>query len=55
MEFSEAKNKYFIIVEGNERAIIRESEGQAEKVKKRLSRYSNGKKIYIYKANQKNG
>lgn len=55
MDFSEIKEKYFVIVEGEERAIIRDSEIQAEKTRKRLSKFSGGKKIYIYKAKQKNG
>lgn len=55
MNFSESKEKFFVIVEGEERAIIRDSESQAEKARKRLSKFSNGKKIYVYKANQKNG
>ncbi len=55
MEFSEIKDKYFVIVEGDERAIIRDTETQAEKTRKRLSKYSGGKKIYIYKSSSKNG
>lgn len=55
MDFSEIKEKFFVIVEGENKAIIRDSEVQAEKIRKRLSKFSGGKKIYIYKANQKNG
>lgn len=55
MKFSEIKGKFFVIVEGEDRAIIRDSEEQAEKTRKRLSKFSGGKKIYIYKAEQKNG
>lgn len=55
MNYSDVKEKYFIIVEGTDRAIIRDSESQAEKVKKKLSKFSAGKRIYIYKSNQKNG
>jgi len=55
MNFSEIKGKFFIMVEGDDRAIIRNSEVQAEKVRKKLSKFSGGKKIYIYKAKQKNG
>lgn len=55
MVFSEIKEKFFVLVEGEERAIIRNSEAQAEKTRKRLSKFSGGKKIYVYKAEQKNG
>jgi hypothetical protein len=55
MVFSEIKEKFFVLVEGEERAIIRDSEKQAEKTRKRLSKFSGGKKIYVYKAEQKNG
>lgn len=55
MMFSIAKEKYFIILEGTDRAIIRDSEAQAEKVRKRLSKYSASKEIYIYKSNLKSG
>ncbi len=55
MDFSEIKVKYFVIVEGEERAIIRDTEAQAEKARKRLSKYSGGKKIYVYRSNSKNG
>ncbi len=53
MKYKGIKGKYFIVVEGDERAIIRESEAQAEKTRKRLARYSGGKKIYVYKSEQK--
>ena len=55
MVFSEIKEKFCVLVEGEERAIIRDSEKQAEKTRKRLSKFSGGKKIYVYKAEQKNG
>ncbi len=55
MIFSEIKDKFFVVVEGEDRAVIRDSEAQAEKIRKRLSRFSGGKKIYIYRAKQKNG
>lgn len=53
MKYNEIKAKYFIVVEGEERAIIRDSEKQAEKIRKRLARYSGGRKIYVYKSEQK--
>ena len=55
MNYSDVKEKYFVIVEGTDRAIIRDSESQAEKVKERLSKFSAGKRIYIYKSHQKSG
>ena len=45
MNFVECKEKYFIIVEGEERAIIRG---------KKLAKYSKGKKIFIFKAVERN-
>lgn len=50
MEFQKCKEKYFIIVEGEERATIRESLAAAEKKRKKLAKYSGGKKIFIFKA-----
>ena len=45
MEFQKCKEKYFIIVEGEERATIRESLAAAEKKRQKLAKYSGGKKI----------
>lgn len=50
MEFQKCKEKYFIIVEGEERATIRESLASAEKKRQKLAKYSGGKKIFIFKA-----
>ena len=50
MNFVECKEKYFIIVEGEERAIIRGT----EKKRKKLAKYSKGKKIFIFKAVERN-
>lgn len=50
MEFQKCKEKYFIIVEGEERATIRESLAVAEKKRQKLAKYSGGKKIFIFKA-----
>jgi len=47
------KKKYFIIREGEERAIIRDSERQAEKAKERLEKHSDGKAVKIYMAEHK--
>lgn len=55
MEFKKCKEKYFIIVEGEERAAIRKSEAAAEKKRKSLEKYSSGKKVLIYKAVEKSG
>lgn len=54
MYFSKCKEKYFIIVEGEERAVIRESEAAAEKKRKSMEKYSKGKQIFIFKATEKN-
>lgn len=54
MNFEKCKEKYFIIVEGEERAIIRSSPIAAEKKRKSMERYSNGKKISIFRAAEKN-
>lgn len=50
MEFQKCKEKYFIIVEGEERATIRESLAASEKKRQKLAKYSGGKKIFIFKA-----
>ena len=47
MNFDKCKEKYFVIVEGEERATIRESLAAAEKKRKKLAKYSQGKKIFI--------
>ncbi len=54
MNFVECKEKYFIIVEGEERAIIRKSLKAAEKKRKSMERYSDGKKIFIFRSTEKN-
>ena len=54
MKFEECKKKYFISVEGGERAIIRDTPEAAEKKRKALSKYSKGKKIFIFAANERN-
>ncbi len=53
MKYKDIKGKYFIVVEGEERAIIRDSEEQAEKMRKRLAKYSGGRRIYVYKSERK--
>ncbi len=54
MDFEKCKEKYFVIVEGEERAVIRESMAAAEKKRKKLAKYSQGKKIFIFRAMEKN-
>ena len=55
MNFVECKEKYFIIVEGEERAIIRGTEKRRRKEsEKKLAKYSKGKKIFIFKAVERN-
>lgn len=55
MIFSKIKDKYFIIVEGSDRAIIRASEDQAEKTRERLLKHSGGKRVFVYRADGRNG
>lgn len=55
MTFTKIKDKYFILVEGSDRAIIRASEEQAERTKERLLKYSRGKKVFVYRADGRNG
>ena len=50
MDFDKCKEKYFVIVEGDERAVIRDTEEAAERKRKKLSKHSGGKKIFIFKA-----
>lgn len=45
--------KYFVIVEGEERAIIRNTYKDAVRKKKKLARHSGGKNIYIFCARLK--
>lgn len=53
MSFGKCKTKYFIIVEGEDRAIIRDTEVQAEKKRKQLAKFSRGKKISVFKSSEK--
>lgn len=55
MVFAEIKDKYFILVEGSDRAIIRASEAQAERTRERLLKHSGGRRVFIYKAEGRNG
>ena len=54
MNFENCKEKYFVIVEGDERAIIRDTQEAAEKKRKKLAKFSKGKKIFVFKAGQRN-
>lgn len=54
MNFDKCREKYFVIVEGEERATIRGSLAAAEKKRKKLAKYSKGKKIFIFKATERN-
>ena len=45
MNLEKCKEKYFVIVEGEERATIRDSLAAAEKKRKKLAKYSNGKNL----------
>ncbi len=54
MELKKCREKYFVIVEGEERAVIRESLAAAEKKRKSLAKYSRGKKVFIFRATERN-
>lgn len=51
--FEKCKPKFFIIVEGEEKASIRDSLIAAQKKQKQLFRYNSGKKVVIYEAEEK--
>jgi hypothetical protein len=53
LNFQSCKKKYFIIKEGEQRAIIRDSESQAEKIKRNMEKFSEGKKVHVFVAEQK--
>ncbi len=53
MGFEKCKEKYFIVVEGEERARIRKSFAAAEKKRRELAKHSGGRKIYIFRAGEK--
>ena len=54
MNFDDCKEKYFILVVGDERAIIRDTPEAAERKRKKLSKYSKGKRIFVFKAEKRN-
>jgi len=54
MNFDKCKEKYFVIVEGEERAIIRDTPEAAERKRKKLAKFSKGKKIFVFKAAERN-
>lgn len=49
MNFKKCKEKYFIIVEGDERAVIRDTAEAAERKRKKLAKYSKGKRIFVFR------
>lgn len=53
MNFEKCKEKYFVIVEGEERAIIRDTQEAAERKRKKLEKFNGGKKIFIFRAKEK--
>ncbi len=53
MAFEKCKEKYFIVVEGEERATIRKSLAAAEKKRGELAKHSGGRKIHIFRAGEK--
>lgn len=55
MEFKPGKDKYFVLVEGDEKVSIRDTPEAAEKKRQKLAKYSKGKKVIIYKSTERNG
>lgn len=47
------KPKFFVIVEGEEKACIRDSLVSAQKKQQKLLKYNSGKKVIIYEAEGK--
>ena len=54
MNFDNCKEKYFVLVEGDERAIIRDTAEAAERKRKKLAKYSKGKRIFVSKPKERN-
>lgn len=54
MGFEDCREKYFILVEGDERAVIRDTPEAAKRKRKQLAKFSSGKKIFIFKAEKRN-
>ncbi len=54
MKFEECREKYFVLVEGEDRAVIRDTAEAAERKRKKLAKYSNGKQIFVFKSVQRN-
>lgn len=55
MDFKPGKEKYFVLVEGDEKASIRDTPEAAEKKRQKLMKFSKGKKIIVYKSTERNG
>lgn len=55
VEFEKSKDKYFVVVEGQEKASIRDTPEAAEKKRKKLAKFSEGKRITVFKATERNG
>ena len=54
MNFDNCKEKYFVLVERDERAIIRDTAEAAERKRKNLAKYSKGKKLFVFKSKERN-
>ncbi|MDC7288516.1 hypothetical protein NXH76_11940 [Blautia schinkii] len=55
MDFKPGKDKYFVLVEGDEKAAIRDTPEAAEKKRQKLMKFSKGKRIIVYKSTERNG
>lgn len=54
VDFKTCKEKYFVLVEGDERAVIRNTAEDAERKRKKLLKYNRGKRVLIFKSDQRN-
>lgn len=54
MKFDDCRTKYFVLVEGEERAVIRDTQEAAEKKRKQLAKYSKGKQIFVFQSEKRN-
>lgn len=47
------REKYFVVAEGSDRAILRTDKKAAREKKKRVEKFSGGKKVHIFVAREK--
>lgn len=54
MKFEECREKYFVLVEGEDRAVIRDTAEAAERKRTKQAKYSSGKRIFVFKSALRN-